>query len=426
MRTSYRYLTAAITLSLFAACTVKDVNPPALAGPSTLAYSIMLTVNTDTLIQDGVSSATIDITARDPAGQLINGRQLRAEIIVGGVVQDYGTLSTKTPVTGQTIRYTAPPASTLAAGQVAQTVTIAVTPTDSGNFANEIARQVEIRLVPQGVILPTNPNLAAAFTVTPVAPQAFSTASFDASTTTNGGTACLNACSYAWNFGDGTTGAGLTTTHQYRRVGLVQASLTVTDSRGAQATTVRSITVGAATPPANVTITVSPSGGATVNQDLFFTAAALPAPGRTIARYDWNFGDGQTSSGSTTSHKYRTTGTYQVSVVVTDDVGSEGRPSAPTAITVGSGTPTGSLSFLPTAPRVGVPVTFNASAITPAVGATIVSYRFNYGDGSPEETGSPAFQSHTYGAPGIVVATVTVTDSLGRTATSSVSVTITP
>ena len=196
MRTSKLYLSAALALSL-SACTMKDVEIPALAGPSTMAYSIMLTANTDTLIQDGVSSATIEIIARDPAGQLINGRPLRADISVGGVVQDYGTLSTKSPVTGQTIRYTSPPASPIAAGQVAQLVTIAVTPTDSGNFANEIARQVEIRLVPQGVILPTNPNLVAAFVVTPAAPQAFSTVSFDAATTTNGGVACLSACSYS-------------------------------------------------------------------------------------------------------------------------------------------------------------------------------------------------------------------------------------
>jgi PKD repeat protein len=425
MRTSQLYLTAALALSISAACTMKDVEIPALAGPSTLGYSIMLTANTDTLIQDGVSSATIEIIARDPAGQLINGRPLRADISVGGVVQDYGTLSTKTPVTGQTIRYTSPPASTLSAGQVSQMVTISVTPTDSGNFANEIARQVDIQLVPQGVILPTNPNLAAAFTVTPSTLQAFTSASFDASTTTNGGVACLNACSYAWNFGDSTTGTGLTTTHQYRAVGLFQAILTVTDSRGAQASTVRTVTVGAATPPTAV-FTVSPSGGASVNQDLFFSASASrAAAGRTIARYDWSFGDGETSSGSTTSHRYRATGTYQVSLTVTDDVGTEGT-STPTSITVGTGTPVGALTFLPSAPRVGQPVTFNASAITPAAGATIVSYRFNYGDGSPEESGSVPLQSHVYGAPGVLVATVTVTDSVGRTSVSTVSVTVVP
>ena len=425
MKTSLKLIAGFFSLATVAGCT-KSVDVPALAGPSTLAYSILLTTNTTTLIQDGVSTATIEITARDGSGQAITGRPLRAAILVDNLVQDYGTLSTKSPVTGGTLRYTAPPPSPLAAGQVAQTVTIAVTPTDSGDFMNEFSRRVDIRLVPQGVILPTNPSLTAAFTVTPASPQAFSTVTFDASASINGTAACNNACGYAWNFGDGTTGSGITTTHTYRTVGAVQVRLTVTDSRGAQATAVRTVTVTSATPP-TASFTVSPSGGASVNQDLFFNASAsTAAPGRTIARYDWNFGDGETSSGSTTTHRYRTTGTYQVSLVVTDDVGAEGRPQSPTPVTVTAGTPTGSLTFLPAAPRVGSPVTFNASAITPSTGATIVSYRFNYGDGSPAETGSQALQSHVYGAPGTVVATVTVTDSLGRTATSSVSVTIVP
>ncbi|MDP2321873.1 MAG: PKD domain-containing protein [Acidobacteriota bacterium] len=422
MPTSIKTLAGILLLAGLAGCTNK-VEIPALAGPSTLGYSILLTSNTTSLIQDGVSTATITITARDSNGQPLVGKQLRAAIMVGGVVQDYGTLSTKTPTTGGTITYTSPPASPIVGGQVAQTVTIAVTPIDSGDFLNELARGVDIQLVPQGVILPTNPALVAAFTVTPGSPAAFSQAVFDASSTTNAGVACLNNCSYAWNFGDGTTGTGLTTTHQYRTVGVFQPSLTVTDTRGAQATTIRSITVAVATPPSVTGITVSPSGGATVGQTLFFSAVATPAPGRTIARYAWSFGDGSSGSGSSTSHAYSSTGTFAVGLVVTDDVGAEGRSAA--SVTVGAGTPTGALTFLPAAPRVGQPVVFNASAITPATGATIVSYRFNYGDGS-EEVGPQALQSHVYGAAGTVVARVTVTDSLGRTATATTTVTITP
>lgn len=422
MPTSIKTLAGILLVVGVAGCTNK-VEIPALAGPSTLGYSILLTSNTTSLIQDGVSSATIEITGRDSNGQPITGRPLRAAIIVGGVVQDYGTLSTKSPITGGTLRYTSPPASTLAGGQVAQTVTIAVTPLDSGDFLSELARGVDIQLIPQGVILPNNPGLTAAFTVTPTSPAAFSQAVFDASSTTNAGVACLNNCSYAWNFGDGTTGTGLTTTHQYRTVGVFQPSLTVTDIRGAQATTIRSITVAVATPPSVLPITVSPSGGATVGQTLFFSAVATPAPGRTIARYDWSFGDGRSGSGSSTSHAYSSTGTFAVSLVATDDVGAEGRSNA--SVTVGTGNPIGGLTFLPSAPRVGQSVVFNASAITPAIGATIVSYKFNYGDGS-EETGPQAFQSHVYGAAGTVVARVTVTDTLGRTATATVTVTITP
>src|SRR5688572_31936384 len=41
--------------------------------------------------------------------------------------------------------------------------------------------------------------------------------------------------SYAWDFGDGATGSGVTATHEYQIVGLYSVRLTVTDNDGANA-----------------------------------------------------------------------------------------------------------------------------------------------------------------------------------------------
>jgi len=419
MRTSFVALTGLVAISLLAACTVKDVEPPSLAGPSTLSRAITMTANKDTLFQNGVDFVDILVTSASPTGQQ-QTVPLRAEIQVGGVAQDFGTLSTKSPITPTTIRYTAPNASSLTAGQVAQIVTIAVTPIDSGDFRSEVARQLDLRLVPQGVILPTNPNLAAAFTVTPVSPQAFSTVTFDASTTTNSTVACNNACSYAWNFGDGTSGTGMITAHQYRTVGTFQAVLTVTDSRGAQATLTRSVIVTAATPP--TPLFQSSPAAVGVNQNVFFNASgSTAAPGRTISRYAWDFGDGEGGTGVTVTHRYRAPGSFQAVLTVTDDVGANAQLAR--SITVSTGNPVALLTFLPAAPRVGQTVAFNGSASTSTT-STITSYTFTYGDGTASDSGTSSTQSHVFASVGTYVVTLTVTDALGRTSVSQVSVVV--
>jgi peroxiredoxin len=57
--------------------------------------------------------------------------------------------------------------------------------------------------------------------------------------------------SYAWDFGDGTTGSGPTATHAYESAGTFQATLTVTDDRGRAESVVRAIVVSdpAGNPP---------------------------------------------------------------------------------------------------------------------------------------------------------------------------------
>jgi PKD repeat protein len=49
--------------------------------------------------------------------------------------------------------------------------------------------------------------------------------------------------SYAWNFGDGTNGTGITTPHSYMTAGNYSARLTVTDNQGASNSTTTTIQV---------------------------------------------------------------------------------------------------------------------------------------------------------------------------------------
>ena len=108
---------AAVLLTL-AGCTMHDQEAPPLSGPSEYATSIALTVTPDVLTQDGASQSLITVTARDANGQPLRNLSLRAEVQIGGIRADFGTLSARNLVTGNdgraTVVYTAPAAPAVA------------------------------------------------------------------------------------------------------------------------------------------------------------------------------------------------------------------------------------------------------------------------------------------------------------------------
>ena len=416
----------ATALAIITACSVKNFEAPPVAGPSSFAKDLYLTATPDILTQNGVDQAQVAVNAKGPNGSPVAGLQLRAEIRVNGAVQDFGSLSSKQRTTDSngnaTFTYTAPAASSLGIAPAAQTVTIAVTPVGSDS-GTELARLVDITLVPQGLIGPNNPNLKPSFTVTPSSPQAYSTTLFDASATTNQGQPCGASCTYAWDFGDGTTATGMKVTHDYHTAGSKTVRLVVTDSVGAQALSVQNLTVAPSPPPTPNFVTSPSTIGA--GEDVFFDASSSKATaGRTIVSYSWNFGDGTNGSGVTTTHRYTQAGSYNAILTVTDDANSTATFSA--GLTIIAGKPVPALTVLPgTTLHVGQTANFDATGSTSQT-STIVQYRFNWGDGSPEETSGVGLQTHVYGGTGNVIVTLTVTDAVGRSASKQLAVTITP
>jgi len=73
---------------------------------------------------------------------------------------------------------------------------------------------------------------------------------------------------------------------------------------------------GNSSPKAN--FTVSPSTG-TSPLSVYFDASASSDPDGTIARYEWDFGDGTGATGVTTVHTYEAPGRYLVRLTVTDE-----------------------------------------------------------------------------------------------------------
>lgn len=413
-------------LLLTAGCTVQQTEMPALTGPSELALRLALQALPDSILQDGASQAALHIEASGPDGAPVRGLGLRLEILHQGVVQDFGTLSAKTVVTGEDGRartiYTAPPRPTEPV-ETGHVVTIRVVPIGN-DYRSEVGRTVDLRLVTPGVIQPPNSAPVAAFNFTPNPPLPFQRIVFDASATTDEGIACGANCTYRWDFGDGTSASGVFATHEFKETGTFQVRLTVTDARGASTTLAESISVGDLEEP-TAAFTFSPTDGIAIGQTIFFNAeASRPGSGRRIVAYDWDFGSGRTGTGITTTKSYNNPGTYVVTLTVTDDAGAKGTTSR--QVTVGELSDLiARLTIQPTssfgAPQpVGTMFTFDASG---SVGPSpITEYRFNFGDGSAEAVTTTPVWSYAYTRAGIFVASVTVRDATGRTARAEVTV----
>jgi plastocyanin len=320
---AFRTLTLLLTVALAAACSVKNTTAPGLSGPSELALSLTMAATPDTITQDGASQAQVIVVARDAAGKAVASLPVHLEITQGGQIVDYGTLSSKSVVTGSDGRasavYTAPRAPVVSVGG-GSIVTVLATPIGS-DYANSSPRAVDIRLVPPGVILPPS-NLAPGFTFSPAAPKERDSVIFSAPLcTTTGQTQCTSGSvvSFEWTFGDGGTGSGQVTTHQFN-LGTWPVTLTIRDANQRAASVTQIVTVGVGESP-KADFVFSPTEP-TAGQDVRFNAvASTAAPNRAIVDYAWNYGDGTEKRGMTQVHSFDNPGAYNVTLMITDDAG---------------------------------------------------------------------------------------------------------
>ncbi len=140
----------------------------------------------------------------------------------------------------------------------------------------------------------------------------------------------------------------------------------------------------------------------------------------TLVDYAWDFGDGRRGSGVRTSHAYGSLGSYTVTLTVTNSRGVKASSSQFVNVSA-SADPTASFTASPASPAVGQSVFFNAAASKAVAGRTLVGYDWTFGDGG---TGSGVTVSRRYDRLGTFAVTLTVTDDLGKTGTTSSTVTV--
>lgn len=196
------------------------------------------------------------------------------------------------------------------------TFTVTLTVTSENRATSSSSRTITVST--------TLPAATANFTFSPRTPAINQDVIFTASSTpTPGGPgnpgnpfpvpgAPTQGGTYAWDFGDGTTGSGMSATHRYTRGGTFAVRLTVTSDTGLTATTTQQITISTTLPAGSANFVFSPTDphpGDTV----FFNASSSTVTGGT---YAWDFGDGNGGSGVTPTHVYSAARTYTVTLTV--------------------------------------------------------------------------------------------------------------
>ncbi|WP_282166065.1 PKD domain-containing protein [Cellulophaga baltica] len=232
---------------------------------------------------------------------------------------------------------------------------------------------------------------------------------------------------YAWDFGDGTTATTANPSHTFTTAGTYTVTLTVTDDGTPALTSTDTITIivtDTNQAPTAVATSDILTGEASLAVQFTGDTSSDPNTGD-ILTYAWDFGDGTTATTANPSHTFTTAGTYNVTLTVSDD-GTPALSSSEATITI---TVTAPANQAPTAVATSDIITGEASLAVQFTGDTstdpdtgdVLTYDWDFGDGTTATTTNPA---HTFTTVGTYDVTLTVTDD-GTPALSSSEATIT-
>ncbi len=129
---------------------------------------------------------------------------------------------------------------------------------------------------------------------------------------------------YAWDFGDGATGTGVTSTHTYAKLGTYAARLTVTDDKGGSATIEKTIRVQNEAPRPEVRAgwdAIAGKGEAAYGvEDIKLEASASVDPEGKPLKFTWTVA-GQSYEGAVVRAKLPSPGAHPVTLLADDGTG---------------------------------------------------------------------------------------------------------
>lgn len=196
---------------------------------------------------------------------------------------------------------------------------------------------------------------------------------------------------WLWDFGDGTTASVKNPSHTYTTAGSYTVKLIITNSKGCKDSVTYGLIQAGTKPAAN--FGVDQLSGC-VNASFAFSDSSLNASG-----WLWNFGDGTISSAQNPAHSYTDTGTYTVSLTVSNN-GCTDQVTKDQLVTVHP--PKANFNLLQDCLN-PYNVTFTDQSASPN------TWLWTFGDGNISLLQNP---QHTYGAPGSYQVKLIVTNSL--------------
>lgn len=139
--------------------------------------------------------------------------------------------------------------------------------------------------------------------------------------------------------------------------------------------------------------------------------------------YEWNFGDGITVPGKSPTHAFSSPGTYVITATATDSGGLQVAGMVTVEVFPQSSVPFARFTTSDVVGFVGIPLAFDAVYSTDNEN-DIVSYNWNFGDGSQIGTGQSI--SRAYQEPGDYTVVLTITDARNFVGQTSKTIVILP
>ena len=223
---------------------------------------------------------------------------------------------------------------------------------------------------------------------------------------------------YEWDFdNDGIIDAqGERTSYTFVTSGTYTVRLVVTDSLNQKDVDTCSIYVEQLNPKAS--FTYAPDTQPTIEDEIHFYDTSTDEDG-TITAWNWNFGDGVSSTLKDPIHQYNDKGTYNVRLTVTDNDGLTDTYTK--NVKIYNLPPHADFSFSPTTAKIGAEITFNSECSDPE-GKTM-SYTWTFDDGFTSSSRNPV---HGFTSSGTRRVTLLVRDDEGAQDQTSKTINIIP